>query len=172
LVDIVLLYLFRKQVTRFLHKKRKILHRDISSNNVRLRDVVQSARSSADNDVAPVVPANPSAGNDLLASSVPANTSSVDKDPSDPVPAEQSITEELGEMCFASHLLHMKSNSRSVLSSKVLASAHFYSTGHGRLDTRVLLIDFDMSEDQEPGNQGDDKKAPHARTVWQYPDMR
>jgi hypothetical protein len=128
--------------------------------------VVQSARSSADNDVAPVVPANPSAGNDLLASSVPAN---VDKDPSDPVPAEQSITEELGEMCFASHLLHMKSNSRSVLSSKVLASAHFYSTGPGRLDTRVLLIDFDMSEDREPG---DDKKAPHARTVRQYPDMR
>jgi len=63
-------------------------------------------------------------------------------------------------------------NATQGLSSKVLPSAHFYSTSPGRLDTGVLLIDFDMSEDQEPGNQGDDKKAPHARTVWQYPDMR
>ena len=158
MVDTILLYLLRKQVTRFLHKKRKILHRDISCNNVLLRDVVPPARSSADND--------------LLAPVVPVNASSVDKDPPAAVPAKQSIAEELREMCFASYLLRTKCHSMSVFCSKVLSSAHFYSTSPGRLDTGVLLIDFDMSEDQEPSNQGDDKKAPHARTVRQYPDMR
>jgi hypothetical protein len=148
-VDTILLYLFRKQVTRFLYKKRKLLHRDISCNNILLRDVVR--------------PAWPSTDNDLVAPVVPVNTSSAGKDPPALVPAKQSIPEELQEMCFASYLLRTKSNSRSVF-SKFLPSAHFYIISPGRLDTGVLLIDFDMSEIQETGNQGDDK-ASHARMV-------
>jgi hypothetical protein len=75
-------------------------------------------------------------------------------------------------MCFASYLLRTKSNSKFVFYSKVLPSAHFYGISPGRLDTGVLLIDFDMGEDQEPGNQGDNKKGAHARTVRQYTEIR
>ena len=49
-------------------------------------------------------------------------------------------------------------------------SAHFCSTSPKRLDTGLLVIDFDMSEYRGPRIQGDDKKGPHERTVRQCPD--
>jgi hypothetical protein len=93
--------------------------------------------------------------NALLPEAVPANTSS------DSPPERVTFCKDLSEMCFASFLLKAKSEDpKFVSSTKVLASAHFYSVG--RLDTRVLLIDFDMSEDEE---QRQGEKGPHSRTV-------
>jgi hypothetical protein len=47
-IDTIVLYLLCDQVTRFLYIKRKILHRDISANNVLLRDVAKADESFAD----------------------------------------------------------------------------------------------------------------------------
>ena len=118
--------LIMQQVTRFLHKKRKILHRDISASNVLLRDAATT---------------------------------------------DESLADDLQEMCFASHLLRDRfGDPKSALSSKVVASTHFHSAN--RLDTKVLLIDFDMGEDQDYNGQGGDKKGPHERTVRRYLIMR
>ena len=125
-----------------------------------------------------VPPARSPADSDPPAPVVPANTSVEDPLPT-AVPAKQSIAEELKEMRFASYLLRTKSKSRSVFSSKVLPSAHFYNTSPGKLDTGVIVIDFDMGEDEEPSNKREDKdnqredREPLAdRTVRRCPDMR
>jgi len=77
---------------------------------------------------------------------------------------DELLADDLQEMCFASYLLRDRfGNLKSVLTSKVVTSTYFHSAN--RLDTKVLLIDFDIGEDQDYSGQGDGKKGPHERTV-------
>ncbi|KIM24034.1 hypothetical protein M408DRAFT_49092, partial [Serendipita vermifera MAFF 305830] len=96
------------EVTRFLYKKHKILHRDISSENVRLRRVSEVYNDSPDPD-----------------------------------------------MCFASYLLQETLGKTGWV---------YFDISVCRLDTRILLIDFDMSEDQNQEDTEPQSKSRKPRT--------
>lgn len=87
------------EVTRVLWRKHKILHRDISPNNILVREKAQHL--------------------------------------------EESMRDDLGDMCFSEFLLKHQTTSTPITPSEMKRNPLRYAT-------KVVLIDFDMAEDQTP----------------------